>query len=292
MTVFEIFLVIIGLILFGGSFMVSEKITATREQLKAAIDEKELKSLLQTQIDNMNDDIVEMVNEAAEDSTVSVKRSMEKLSNEKIMAINEYSDTVMESIHKNHNEVMFLYGMLNDKNKEIKDTAELITKANKSINKKLAEAQMLTEKMESQISFLNEYRNSQEGSLERMEESTKAIELLEKQIKNIEQMALQFSKDMEETTEGYYYGTDSEKEELPEKDFVEEEDEAAESDVEDLLEGFIYREEEETKMDVSNYNYKILDMSQEGQSALEIAKTLGLGVGEVQLVIDLFKGGR
>lgn len=35
------------------------------------------------------------------------------------MAINEYSDTVLDSINKSHNEIMFLYSMLNDKHEEL-----------------------------------------------------------------------------------------------------------------------------------------------------------------------------
>ena len=44
---------------------------------------------------------------------------MEKETNEKIMAISEYSDTVMENMNKTHNEIMFLYNMLNDKHTEL-----------------------------------------------------------------------------------------------------------------------------------------------------------------------------
>ena len=39
-----------------------------------------------------------------------------------------------------------------------------------------------------------------------------------------------------------------------------------------------------------NNNDRILRMYREGRSNVEIAKELGLGVGEVKLVINLFKG--
>ena len=39
----------------------------------------------------------------------------------------------------------------------------------------------------------------------------------------------------------------------------------------------------------NNNNQKILDLYNEGKSNLEIAKELGLGIGEVRLVIDLFR---
>jgi len=38
-----------------------------------------------------------------------------------------------------------------------------------------------------------------------------------------------------------------------------------------------------------NNNEKILEMHRQGKSTVAIAKELGLGVGEVKLVIDLYK---
>lgn len=280
MTTFEILLVIIGLILFGGSFFASEKITATKEQLKAAIDENEVKKLIQTQINNMNEDITQIILENLENSTGEVKRSMEKLSNEKIMAIDEYSDTVMEAIQKNHNEVMFLYGMLNDKNKEIKETADLITKANKGMNKKFSEATTLVNKLDSQIAFINQSNSKQTASLERIEKSTKAIEGLDKQLDKIEHTASQNLGDIDQSKGDSTVVKNNIK--------YDKESKQIESQTDHLDSK---REGNETK-NASYYNQTILEQSKNGQSALEIAKALGLGVGEVQLVIDLFEGGK
>jgi hypothetical protein len=320
MTALEIILVIAGFILFIGSFFITEKITASSEQIKAAIDVNEVKKLIQNQIGNMNDEIEEAITKSIESSTDGVQRSMEKLSNEKIMAINEYSDTVMDSINKNHNEVMFLYGMLNDKNKEIKDTADLITKANKGITKKMNEAQLIVDKMDKQIVELNKYNANQQESMEKLSKSASTIEILEEQINNIEQMALQFSRDIksedidakkrnvEIQNDEYINEEDSSEEnfdfsifgEIEEDDlenqptFKDIEELNREEEIEEIFGNFSnekvndYNQGEE----VTNNNSKILSMSKEGQSALDIAKALGLGVGEVQLVIDLFEGGR
>lgn len=46
---------------------------------------------------------------------------------------------------------------------------------------------------------------------------------------------------------------------------------------------------EEQAAEKSNHNQKILDMYRNGTDAVEIAKELGLGVGEVKLVIGLFR---
>ena len=39
----------------------------------------------------------------------------------------------------------------------------------------------------------------------------------------------------------------------------------------------------------ANNNDKILSMAKQGFDTVQIAKTLGLGVGEVKLVLDLFR---
>lgn len=321
MTALEIVLVIVGFILFIGSFFVSEKITATSEQLKAAIDVNEVKKLIKNQISDMNEEIEAAIKEAIDNSTEGVQRSMEKLSNEKIMAISEYSDTVMDLINKNHNEVMFLYGMLNDKNKEIKDTAELITKANKGINIKMNEAQLIINKMDKQIIEINKFTANQQESLEKLSKSTTTIEILEEQINKIEQMALQFSRDIksedsdakkrnvqiqngqdmndeDEVEERIEYSNlnVNEEDDIDNQKAFEDIDESnTEEDIEEIFGNFSnekVKDYDQGEEEVTNNNSKILEMSKEGQSALEIAKSLGLGVGEVQLVIGLFEGER
>lgn len=47
---------------------------------------------------------------------------MNQLCNEKIMAIDEFSQQILEKIDSNHQEVVFMYNMLSEKQKEIKDT--------------------------------------------------------------------------------------------------------------------------------------------------------------------------
>ena len=57
--------------------------------------------------------------ETVEASRETTLREMEKTTNEKIMAISEFSDTIVDTMNQTHNEIMFLYSMLNDKQKDI-----------------------------------------------------------------------------------------------------------------------------------------------------------------------------
>ena len=44
--------------------------------------------------------------------------------------MNEYADNVLKEINRNHNEVMFMYDMLNEKDKEIKTTVKSVNATN------------------------------------------------------------------------------------------------------------------------------------------------------------------
>ena len=171
--------------------------------------------------------------ETSEDAIEKAERALERLTNEKIMAVNEYSDTVLQEIHKNHEEAMFLYDMLNSKHANIKDTVSKMDKAVKAAENK---------------------------TLENKTAENKAA--------------------AEKTATDKTAGT------------VAEEKKADASQTETLIQpenspeiGFMG----ETVQEGQNNNEKILEMHKQGKSTVAIAKELGLGVGEVKLVIDLYK---
>jgi len=56
----------------------------------------------------------------AETVSEDMEDKMGQMSNEKIMGINEYSDQVLDKIDKTHEEVVFLYNMMNEKQDEMK----------------------------------------------------------------------------------------------------------------------------------------------------------------------------
>ena len=83
-------------------------------------------------------EIEDYLEKAKETTIESVNDSLCHLSNEKIMNVNEYGDMVLDRIDKNHSEVVFLYGMLTDKEKELKQliiTPEQIKKDDLAIEK-------------------------------------------------------------------------------------------------------------------------------------------------------------
>lgn len=147
MTGFYVFLAIAGLICVIVSFLLTEKLDEKKafdtsnipDEVIAAIVEKNsyaVQKALAAQMEAAKDRTVE-------DTTILLNR----ITNEKIMAVDEFSDTVIEKINQNHSEVIFLYNMLNEKEKELK---ELVASSNQVVTKN-AQARSEKEKKETQI---------------------------------------------------------------------------------------------------------------------------------------------
>lgn len=116
MGALEITLILIGLLIIAISYYISEKngsAVETVKELETVADYEERKK---TQKDIKRD-----LENLKEEVLASADASLCKLSNEKIMAVNEYGDMVLDRIDKNHSEVVFLYSMLTDKEKELKE---------------------------------------------------------------------------------------------------------------------------------------------------------------------------
>lgn len=134
MTGFYVFLAIAGLICVIASFLLSEKLDG-----KKAFDASNIPDEVIAAIVEKNGYIVQKAfegkMEAVKDQTVEdTKNILNHMANEKIMAVDEFSDTVIEKINQNHSEVIFLYNMLNEKEKELKDLVASVNQvSNRSV---------------------------------------------------------------------------------------------------------------------------------------------------------------
>lgn len=225
-----------GGIIFILSFFIPERKTGSSVQTKEAARE-EISGLVADEMDKVRSHVDEVVDEAVNYAMEKTERSLERLSNEKIMAVSEYSDTVLSEIHKNHEEAIFLYDMLNSKHTNLKNTVS-------EVNKTVKEAEEAVTGLQRMAPQLREDRED-DGM---MQEAEKASESGRKSIENT---------GMERKTESSFSDTDSI---IP-----------------------------ETDAERRNSNRRILELHKRGKSDVVIARELGLGVGEVKLVIDLFR---
>ena len=143
MTGVEIILILAGLVMMIGSFMVTEKLSGAELDRIAELSQNEIKKILENKLKDAEAAIEDQIDHAIEDSTDKVERALDKETNEKMLAIGEYSDTVMEKMNQTHNEIMFLYSMLNDKHTELTKLAGQIGEMSAEIGESLEEAKSL-----------------------------------------------------------------------------------------------------------------------------------------------------
>ena len=118
MSALEIVLLVVGIVLMIASFFITERLSNSELDKIAELSTEEMQKILernlneaQVKINNMVDQVVD---HSIEKSMEIVERALDKETNEKMRVLTEYSDTVIEAINKTHNEVMFLYSMLNE----------------------------------------------------------------------------------------------------------------------------------------------------------------------------------
>ncbi len=127
MTGLQIAMIMIGIVCLIGSFFVSEKLSkADLEEMKKMSDE-EIKVIIDSKMQEAASQIDERLQEKVDLATAQMERSGEKETNEKIMAISEYSDTVLSSMNKSHDEIVFLYDMLNEKQERVTELIKELT---------------------------------------------------------------------------------------------------------------------------------------------------------------------
>ena len=137
----------IVLIIVGGAFLILSYVLPLGKQESAEaqapkIDEKQIRDLVEKEIHNAKNHINDMVDETLTYSMEKTERAMERLTNEKIMAVSEYSEQVLEAINKNHQEVIFLYDMLNDKHENLVNTVSEAAKRAQEIKQTVQDVQI------------------------------------------------------------------------------------------------------------------------------------------------------
>lgn len=194
--------------------------------------------------------------------------------NSKIMAINEYSDTVLDSINKAHNEIMFLYSMLNDKNDELTRLSGDIDKASSRLRSSFeplsADSAKRAEKPSVAVQKPAEPKSGtmQQDTKPDMKQMT-GIDI-SGIIKTQPASAAPASKAGATATTGT----------------------AAAVSVKASDAAFGTPAGSSANADVINHTHEILKLYKSGKSNVEIAKLLSLGTGEVKLIIDLYKEGK
>lgn len=122
MTAIEVGLLLIGVVFLIGSFFVTEKLSQSEIGEIAKLSETELQTVIERELEVASAKVSDMVDDSVDLSLNKIQRSLDKETNDKMMAIQEYSDTVLKDLEKTNKEVTFLYSMLGDKHNELQDS--------------------------------------------------------------------------------------------------------------------------------------------------------------------------
>lgn len=225
MDPFQIILIILGIIIIVLSCRIVDKSQYSVKEGTMVTSET---LLSENELEMIKGKVNEVLDGICEEAIVRTDDHLDKISNEKIIAVSEFSDQVLEKINRNHEEVVFLYNMLCEKNKELKETVKEIDYSKKMV-----------------ADFLQELNPSSENSNETPPKISinSSAEETDNEDANFTQFELKLDR--------------------PDK----------------MARG-------SSSYD-SSYNKRILNLHSQGLSVLEISKELGLGQGEVRLVIDL-----
>ena len=258
----EILLIVLGVLAFVGSFVIPESLTKDKAK-EMEIPEEKIKEFVEQEVKQAAFQIEEKTDETISAAAEKTERYMERLSNEKIMAIQEYSDTVLSQINKNHEEAVFLYDMLNNKHIQVKNTAAEI---NTKVQDVKADIEQTIQEQMLELPQENNVENIDVGNVEVNFDKTVKKDIKAENVK-------------EEKTKRV-----ATKRKAPVKKTIAKKKSNSEKTPEIEIQF-------EPDSDIGSNKSKILKLHEEGKSNMAIAKSLGLGIGEVKLIIDLFESG-
>lgn len=321
MTTLEITLILVGIVFLIGSFMVKDKLSKNDLDKIADMSAEELKVITEKEIKNAELAIDGMLDEHIASKTDETKRDLEKETNSKIMAINEYSDTVLDSINKSHNEIMFLYSMLNDKHEELtrlsgniekitaqaKKTFESVeaSKINNLSNKTVLNAKpVVNVALVSNRQAVTESRGIASSDIVTGTKNTASVKKQNVSAQNMmsqhaaaqnimSQNTVVRNTAVPNTVVPNMAAQNAVAQNVAVSNMTAQNMTASNTAMQsrnlsdtDVQSGRVY--------DISeiNHNPQILRLYKSGKNIVEIAKELGLGKGEVKLVIDLYNEGK
>lgn len=331
MTTLEILLLILGAVIFIASFIVPE----SKSELDAAdkqLTQEKLQELLQEEMKNVRSQVADAVDETVHYSMEKTERGLERLTNEKMTAVSEYAQTVLEDIHKNHEEVMFLYDMLNNKHENLKETATEVSMAVKEASAKVSEldaARAAEPEIDPDQPIESVMEDARTGKpiveetfepislsgIEKLKRREDSLHEMDKAAESVVKKAIAQSpvipkekkpapaEEKDEKSTELAVKTEEKPAVKPVAEPAKKEKPAkpAESKPKKTAKAKTEAKPQQTQesgdialslqpiTDNSNKNERVLALHKQGKSNVAIAKELGLGVGEVKLIIDLFK---
>jgi hypothetical protein len=294
MDIIVIICLIIGVGCIGASFFIKEKADINNHEKEKIVEEIRGRALSEDSVKKVmarvEKGFSEKLSAISEDKLGGFADKMSEIANDKMLAINDMSGQLMEKIEQNHKEVIFLYDMLNEKSDYLKDFSAKIDGLRHELEREEDRIKALNNDLDDKMIKVKEVRQTViakpvapvEVKQEKSRRVPTGIEQAKAAIKPAEVPAqaknlVKMKKEVEDIPSDIndIFDTD-ERDIFKDAEVPEITEEIDEIDLSPEL-----TEELST-------NDKILKMHSEGKSVMEISKELGMGQGEVQLILGLY----
>lgn len=293
MLVLEIVLVLIGLIAVGISFKLSDYNSGAAGKV---LSDTHTIEEMEEEWERLREEIILYKEEILE----SASDELSRLSNDKLLGMDEYSGQVLERMNKNHEEVVFLYDMLKEKEAEIKDLVHHVDSVKAQIHDETAQEY---QKMMEALKLLQEKRLSVESvrggtgvenvlsktygdsgdvHLDRKDIESAAIPSDSGVAGKVRQPGVSSVRNAAERGQMPIEATQA-------KHLAESARELSVPQEKQKVSPSAQKTAVQEKKQKVNHNQEIINLYKKGHSVLEISKLLSLGQGEVKFVIDLFE---
>lgn len=294
MDIIVIICLIIGVGCIGASFFIKEKADIDNHEKEKIAEEIRGRALSEDSVKKVMTRVEkgfsEKLSAISEDKLGGFADKMSEIANDKMLAINDMSGQLIEKIEQNHKEVIFLYDMLNEKSDYLKDFSAKIDGLRHELEREEERIKALNNDLDDKMIKVKEVRQTViakpvapvEVKQEKSRRVPTGIEQAKAAIKPAEVPAqaknlVKMKKEVEDIPSDIndIFDTD-ERDIFKDAEVPEITEEIDEIDLSPEL-----TEELST-------NDKILKMHSEGKSVMEISKELGMGQGEVQLILGLY----
>ena len=279
MSVYEVLILLAGLIFFVASFFFGGKKSAG-EEVDTDAEIRKIKEAAVLHEGEIRERLNALLSQECGTAIDDVKEKLSEISNDKIMAVDEYAGQVLARIENNNQSVVFLYDMLQKKEDEMKSTMnkmEQTRRENRELFDRLEELKQAKARVASRNAAKQAGAKQKAGN-EVLKQTKSGQAEKDAALANGENLAGHETQEAEGTAHEAVADLSHTQAEaltkiphsMPGEDLEQE------------------QEKEEGATAQPDRQEQVLALYRENISVKDISKKLGMGQGEVKLIIDLY----
>lgn len=277
MSVYEVLILLAGLIFFVASFFFGGKKSAG-EEVDTDAEIRKIKEAAVLHEGEIREQLNALLSQECGTAIDDVKEKLSEISNDKIMAVDEYAGQVLARIENNNQSVVFLYDMLQKKEDEMKSTMnkmEQTRRENRELFDRLEELKQAKARVASRNAAKQAGAKQKAGN-EVLKQTKSGQAEKDAALANGENLAGHETQEAEGTAHEAV------------ADLSHTQAEALTKIPHSMPGEDLEQEKEEGATAQPDRQEQVLALYRENISVKDISKKLAMGQGEVKLIIDLY----